>query len=1256
MPKRTTVASPAQEQANSDFVRKSGRGGGLKVTIVTMDNHLASAAQRSAATLSDDIPGLRLSLHAASEFESNPCSVGRCINDIETADIVITAMLFVEDHYNPIISALRARREKCDALVCLISAPEVSQLTHMGSLDMSRKQGGGMRLLKKLRGSKQTAEGGSNASKSGGAKQMAMLRRLPKILRFIPGTAQDLRFYFLSMQYWLLGSDINIANMVKLLAVRYSSEQHDFKIAERDIDAPREYPDIGLYHPRIKNQITTDPKLVPEVKNGTGTVGLVVMRSYLLAGNAAHYDGVIEALEAKGLSVMPVFASGLDARPAIEAYFMIDGVCKVDAVLSLTGFSLVGGPAYNDCQAAQDMLAELNVPYVSALALEFQSIAQWQDSERGLLPLETMMMVAIPELDGATGTMVYGGRENPTGVDVQAHPERTSALADRMHRLVSLRKRKLAERKIAVVLYDFPPNSGATGSAAYLGVFESLYNVLGAMADEGYAVEVPESAAALQNMVLKGNAQTYGTPANVCARIDTDTHVAREAHLEEIEAQWGPAPGRLQTDGRSILILGAQLGNVFVGVQPAFGYEGDPMKLMFERGMAPTHAFSAFYQHIREDFAADALLHFGTHGALEFMPGKQVGMSAACWPERLVGSLPHVYLYAANNPSEAAIAKRRSNATTVTYLTPLLSKSGLYKGLQDLKDLVQQHAQQERDTHAEGLLDMLREQAAELELMDRDSELWATPDRAVAALSTSLIEMESTLVPHGLHVLGTTPSSDRVQESLEAIADASDCDLPEACIAEIAQSETPEPEVGAGSLSVSQKDLVAKLIATRAGLLGNNEIPAVLRALNGEYIRPVAGGDLLRNSQILPTGRNVHGFDPSRMPSAFSVAEGARQANQLLAKCCDNEQPLPKRLAIVLWGTDNLKNGGVGISEAMALMGTRPRFDTYGRLAGAELISLEELGRARVDVLVTVSGIFRDLLPRQVQILAEAAQICAAADEPLELNPVRALALECAEAMDISLEDAALRVFGNAESTYGANVNMLVDNAMWQSEEELGDMFMLRRCFAYGVRGEPVARPELLTRILAVVDVTFQNLDSVELGITTLDHYVDSLGGVSRAVANAKGASVPTLVGDFTQGKGAVRSLADQVALESRTRILNPSWYESMLEHGHEGVHQIEAHFVNFVGWSATTGQVAPWVYKELSQTYLLDKEMRDRLAALNPLASLKMAQRMIEASERDYWTSDDETMAALHEAGEALEDIFEGVDTSMTEKLVATA
>ena len=1168
-----------------------------RVVIVTLDAHAAGPALRVSARLAPDFPGLEVQVIAAAEWSESPEALARAKEAVAQGDIIIANLLFLEEHVKAILPTMQARREACDAMLGVIADADIVKLTRMGDLDMSKPASGAMALLKKLRGS-------SKASATSGAKQMKTLRRLPKILKLIPGKAQDLRAWFLCMQYWLGGSDDNVEQMIRFLIGRYA-DRADWHGAKADL--PIEYPDVGLYHPDLPDHhIVTDLAALPGPAAPVATVGLLMLRSYILASDCAHYDAVIRSFEAKGMRVIPAFAGGLDGRPAIEGYFQ----GRVDAMVSLTGFSLIGGPAYNDSAAAIEILSNLDVPYIAAQPLEFQTLGQWAKSGQGLGPIETTMLVALPEIDGATNPTVFAGRHGTDGCqgctamcsaqsDCKAMApchERITSLTEKTLRLAQLRRKQNADKKVGVVVFGFPPNAGAVGTAAYLSVFESLFNTLTKMKTDGYKVDVPDTVDDLRAVILQGNAAQYGQQANVAAHVDADTIVRTSPHLAEIEAVWGPAPGKIQSDGRGVYILGHQFGNVFVGVQPAFGYEGDPMRLLFERGFAPTHAFAAFYLWMRNTFKADVVLHFGMHGALEFMPGKQAGMGAQDWPDRLIGEMPNVYLYAANNPSEATLAKRRSNAITITHLTPPLTTAGLYKGLAELKDsLTRWREMPVHDNQRAELEQLIRDQANAVDLNARDiDKLWL-----------KLLETEGSLITEGLHIVG---------KPLSAAARADMARL------------MPQGEAADRAVALLKED---------------HELPALMRALSGHYIAPVPGGDLIRSPQIVPTGRNIHAFDPFRMPTAFAMSEGKKQADLLL----QTHVSLPRTVALVLWGSDNIKSDGGPIGQALSLMGAVPRFDNFGRLSGADLIPLHKLGRPRIDVVMTLSGIFRDLLPLQTRMLAEAALKAAMADEPAEQNFVRAHALAYADEMGCDLETAALRVFSNAEGAYGSNVNQLVDSSAFGDEDELADAYEARKSFAYGVDGKASQNPALLQKALKDVDLAYQNLESVELGVTTVDHYFDTLGGISRAVKRAKGGvSAPVYIGDQTRGAAKVRTLQDQVALETRSRSLNPKFYEALLNHGHEGVRQIEAHVTNTMGWSATTGEVEPWVYQRLSETFVLDAEMRERLAKLNPQASMRMANRLLEASDREYWAPDEETLAALQDAADALEDRMEGV------------
>lgn len=1173
-----------------------------RFVIITLDSHVMGPATRVNAALAKDFPGLKVSVHAAGEWSENPGALEAARAAVAEGDIIVVNLLFLDEHIQAILPDLQARRDACDAMVCVIADQMLVNLTKMGDVDLSKPASGAMAILKKLKP--------KTKKTSSSEGQMKILRRLPKILRFLPGKAQHLRNYFLTMQYWLDGSDENTEQMLRMLISAYADRPGWSAIKALP---PLEYPEVGLFHPAHPDRVFTDIEDLPGPLEPEATVGLLMMRSYILSRDCAHYEAVIDAFEARNIRVIPAFAGGLDARPAIDNYFKTEAGTRIDAMVSLTGFSLIGGPAYNDSDVAVEVLTGLDIPYLAAHPLEFQTLGQWAVAPAGLGPVETTMLIALPEIDGATNPTVFAGRHGkdrcsgcqkhciaPDDLKAMAPcVERVDVLVEKALRLARLRRKENATKKVAVVLFGFPPNAGAVGTAAYLSVFESLFNTLTRMKAEGYDVDVPADVDALRAAVLQGNSKQYGQDANVAAHVSADHIVANTPPLAVIEQAWGPAPGKIQSDGRGVFILGQQFGNVFVGVQPTMGYEGDPMRLLFAHGFAPTHAFVQFYMWLKTSYQADVVLHFGMHGALEFMPGKQAGPGAGDWPDHLIGEMPNVYLYASNNPSEATLAKRRANAVTVTHVTPPLATSGLYKGLAELKDsLARYRALTPDDGDRDELATLIQQQA---EAVDLDG---SAPD----ALWLKLLETEDALIPDGLHVMGRAPSDAEITAHLDVMPDQ-------------------DPETRAR---------VARLLREDA------ELEGLMKALSARYIAPVPGGDLIRAPEVLPAGRNIHAFDPFRMPTPFAMLDGAKQAELLL----QTHPTLPRSVALVLWGSDNIKSDGGPIAQALALMGARPRFDGYGRLCGAELIPLETLGRPRVDVVMTLSGIFRDLLPLQTKLLAEAAYLCATADEPLEQNFIRTHALAYAEEMGCDMETAALRVFSNAEGAYGSNVNALVDSSAFGAEDELADAYEARKSFAYGRSGKSSANPALLQKTLRDVDIAYQNLESVELGVTTVDHYFDTLGGIARAVKRAKGGDEAAVyIGDQTRGAAKVRTLKDQVALETRSRSLNPKWFESMLRHGHEGVRQIEAQVTNTMGWSATTGQVEPWVYQRLSETFVLDDDMRKRLADLNPQASARMANRLIEAFERDYWQPDADTLAALQDAADEIEDALEGIN-----------
>jgi magnesium chelatase subunit H len=565
----------------------------------------------------------------------------------------------------------------------------------------------------------------------GHGQYLKLVDKLPRILKFVPaaGRLRDVKNYLHLFCYFLQPTPVNIRSMILFALKQYVPDARLRKL-KIQIPSPEVMPVVAIYHPdaprlfetfaayrkwysrrnpHVKGPAASDSTLDPE-----STVGLLLMRPQVVSKTTKHYDALIHAIEMEGLSVIPAISTLMDNREACRKFFIETDTgarsqakspkskisatdngqlttdtyeSRVSQILSLTGFSFVGGPAMNDSQAASTFLTNLNRPYRSAVSLDTQSIEAWMDSLTGLNPIQAGMQIAIPEIDGATEPFVYGGI-SAADVEPVALEDRCVRFARRLRRANRLRLTPRSELKLAMVLFCFPPNKGNIGTAADLDVFPSLWDTLKRLKEDGYDVDLPISADGLRGKLLNGNSETFGATANIAYRMDSEEYRRLCPYVSDIEQEWGPAPGRINSFGNELLIQGVTLGNLFIGVQPTFGYEGDPMRLMMARGSAPHHGFMAFYTYLTRVLDADAVIHVGTHGALEFMPGKQVGLSGECWPDRLVGELPNMYLYSVNNPSEGSIAKRRSYAELISYLTPPMENAGLYRELAGLKDLI----------------------------------------------------------------------------------------------------------------------------------------------------------------------------------------------------------------------------------------------------------------------------------------------------------------------------------------------------------------------------------------------------------------------------------------------------------------------------------------------------------------------------------------------------------------------------------------
>lgn len=618
--------------------------------------------------------------------------------DLRDANVVFVIHVMDGENATRLVAALE-KHTHYDAVVVINCMPELMRRTRLGRLDVSTlgkgQNGKGGKLLKSV-GSWVGAQARRGKSSRGHGQYLKFVDRLPGILKFVPtaGALTDAKHYLCLFCYFLQPTPDNIKSMLLYALVHYVRDERLKKIR---VPQPEQTPSVAIYHPAAPALFQTFAayrKWYPKPLNSESTIGLLLMRPQVISKTTKHYDGLINAIEAEGLSVIPAIATLMDNREAVSQFFVEPAKTKarVSQIVSLTGFSFVGGPAMNDSAAAAEFLRTLNLPYRSAVSLDTQTIEAWSNSQTGLNPIQAGMQIAIPEIDGATEPFIYGGIPS-RGQEPVALQDRITRLARRLRRWNKLQTATPDQVKLAIVLFCFPPNKGNIGTAADLDVFPGVFDVLKRLDAEGYRVELPKSADDLRERLISGNSEQFGAPANVGYRMNVQEYRRLCPYVRDVENDWGAAPGAINSFGNDLLIQGLALGNVFIGVQPTFGFEGDPMRLMMARGGSPHHGFMAFYTYISKVFNADGVIHFGTHGALEFMPGKQIGLSGECWPDRLIEELPNFYLYSVNNPSEGSIAKRRSYAELISYLTPPIENAGLYRELSELKDLVMAYRQ-----------------------------------------------------------------------------------------------------------------------------------------------------------------------------------------------------------------------------------------------------------------------------------------------------------------------------------------------------------------------------------------------------------------------------------------------------------------------------------------------------------------------------------------------------------------------------------
>ena len=1036
------------------------------------------------------------------------------------------------------------------------SMPEAMALTKVGNYSVGDGKAGMPDVVKKV--AKMLVKGRDEDALYGYMKLMKIMRTM---LPLVPKKAKDFKNWLLVYSYWMQPTAENIANMFRLILREYFNEP----VRVGDLV---DVPNMGLYHPDAPAYFT-DIKSYKSWQKKRGInldksqkVALLFFRKHLLQ-EKTYIDNTIHLLEKRGITLLPAFVMGVEGHVLVRDWLVRE---KIDLLINMMGFGLVGGPAGSTkpgtaADARHEIMAALDVPYMVAQPLLTQGFESWR--ELGVSPMQVTFTYSIPEMDGAISPLILGALKDGK---IETVPERLERLALLVKQWLRLRATANRDKKVAFIVYDYPPGLGKKASAALLDVPRTLFAALQRLEREGYTVgQLPESSDALFQALDRATDYQLMQQQHDALKVSADgfRELTTSRERERIEERWQQFPGDIVPIGEHDLFLGGlRFGNIFIGVQPRIGVQGDPMRLLFDKANTPHHQYIAFYRWMSRTFGAHAMVHVGMHGSAEWMPGLQTGLTGDCWPDALLGEVPHFYIYPVNNPSESTIAKRRGLATMVSHVVPPLSRAGLYKELPALKELLADYRERylssaAADTGADSsdLEETVMKRAELLNLTDDCPRREGEPFSAyVSKLYSYISELENRLISNSLHVFGEATPPDAqlvtVMETLKnreesgktlpfllmsasgknghfsSYAELASCSrkgeeeairlrewLDTACRDFIHQTLFERKSVVAAFTSVTDgahlspddAPFVEQLMAEGRQILSalrdnTGEMDALVKVLDGRYIASGPGGDLVRDGvNVLPSGRNIHSIDPWRIPSVLAFKRGTLIADRIIQKHLEEHGGVyPETIAQVLWGLDTIKTKGEAVAVVIRLLGAEPAYDAFGKISHYSLVPLETLQRPRIDVLMQLSPVFRDAFGLLMDQLDRLVKEAAKADEPMDMNFVRKH-VEEALASGMSFESATARQFTQSPGSYGTYVDDMIEDSAWESENDLDDLFIRRNSSAYGGNRKGENESAILQKMLASVDRVVHQVDSTEFGISDIDHYFSSSGSLQLA-------------------------------------------------------------------------------------------------------------------------------------------------------------
>ncbi|MFM6036909.1 MAG: magnesium chelatase subunit H [Sphaerospermopsis kisseleviana] len=1249
------------------------------VLIAGFESFNADLYRKAAFLAVSRCPELDIRVFSDRNITTNPDEVQAAL---QNADVFFGSLIFDYDQ----VLWLREHIANIPIRLIFESALELMSLTQIGAFSIGDKPKG---MPKPVKFILDKFSNGKEEDKLAG--YISFLKIGPKLLKFVPvQKVQDLRNWLIIYGYWNAGGTENVASLFWTLAEKYL----DLKVG--DIPAPIETPNMGLLHPdypgyftspkaylewyekrsqesgvrsqeKEKNKITQSP--VPS--HQSPVIGILLYRKHVIT-KQNYIPQLIRKFEDSGLIPLPIFINGVEGHVAVRDWMTTDyetqkrqqgnietpslssEAVKVDAIISTIGFPLVGGPAGSmeagrQIEVAKRILNAKNIPYIVAAPLLIQDIHSW--TRQGIGGLQSVVLYALPELDGAIDTIPLGGL---VGEDIYLVPERVQRLIDRVKNWVSLRQKLASERKIAIILYGFPPGYGAVGTAALLNVPRSLIKLLHALKEQGYTVgKIPEDGEELIKQVKAIDEEMETWEKDKPFPTDANTVNARKLEkwlgylrTSKIEKQWKSLTGAgIKTYGDELHLGGVQLGNIWIGVQPPLGIQGDPMRLMFERDLTPHPQYAAFYKWLQNEFQADAIVHFGMHGTVEWLPGSPLGNTGYSWSDILLGNLPNLYIYAANNPSESILAKRRGYGVLISHNVPPYGRAGLYKELVSLRDLIAEYREDPKKNYVlkEGICKKIVDTGLDVDCPFDDAKklgISFSPENVrlfsghafddyLIKLYEYLQVLESRLFSSGLHTLGEAPN----EEELKGYLDAFFGNEPR----RHEEHEGREEEERREEERRKEERVIIGLLNQ-----STDELTNLLRGLNGEFIPPAPGGDLLRDGAgVLPTGRNIHALDPYRMPSPAAYERGREIAQKIIDQHLAEHHKYPETVAVLLWGLDAIKTKGESLGILLELVGAEPVKEGTGRIVRYDLKPLAEVGHPRIDVLGNLSGIFRDSFVNIIELLDDLFRRAVEVDEPEEQNFIRKHALELKAQ---GVENASARLFSNPSGDFGSLVNDRVVDGNWENGEELGKTWESRNVFSYGRKDKGQARPEVLQTLLKTSDRIVQEIDSVEYGLTDIQEYYANTGGLKKAAEQQSGKKVTASFVESFSKDTTPRNLDDLLRMEYRTKLLNPKWAEAMANQGSGGAFEISQRMTALIGWGGTADFRDHWVYEQAADTYALDAEMAEKLRKANPEAFRNIVSRMLEAHGRGLWNADGNRLEKLRQLYELSDEQLEGV------------